>query len=692
MRQLLTAGLFLGICLLTSDFVSAQAPDINLLILELDSEDEDKQALAAHQLGELGPVSQTAVPALIRVLKEGSVASRSEAIIAIGKIGPAAAAAVPELIKVLRSNSVILKFNTLQALRQIGPASKPAAKQIAVLMESNNSYIKVAAASALWSVDPENKANLDQVINVLISSLDVSINEVRSEAAVALAEIGAPAVKPLLDKLKSEYHSNHTTECEQICDVFANMGTQGEAAIPTLLKALKAKDDSLVWRSAHALGAIKANPQEVVPALTTLLTNPSALVRANAAIAIGNFGAEAKPAVPELTKLLSDSDLNVKLDAAAALGEIGPNASAAVPQLSAAMQEGPTALTLTSASALASIGEASVPTLNKMLINDSPLKLLAIHVLGEIGNSSQAAIPELIKLIDSPDPDLRETAMVTLGAIGPEAISAEPALIKTMETATGKTRNTAVYALSKIGSKKALPLIKKYAESSDEDPRFHLVCAWAMVRANPSDPATVKAALPGLIKVLADENPLLRREAANAISLAGPLAESAAPSLTQALKIEQNQQVVAELITALAEIGPPAAAAIPLITPYVSSDDPVLRVVATYALARFGKVAQSAVPVLEKELTKRSKDENAITLWALTKIDPTPQRGKAAAPAMTELVTEHPNPDARLEAAISLGEFGINTPEIKQALVTAAKDKDPRVKKAAAAALKKLGS
>ena len=146
-----------------------------------------------------------------------------------------------------------------------------------------------------------------------------------------------------------------------------------------------------------------------------------------------------------------------------------------------------------------------------------------------------------------------------------------------------------------------------------------------------------------------------------------------------------------ELMTALAEIGPSAAAAIPQITPYLNSDDPMLRIVATYALARFGKAAKSTVPALEKDLAKHHEEENSITLWALSKIDPSPQRAKAAAPALTSLLTEHPNPDARLEAAISLGDFGIKTPEITQALKTAAKDQDPSVQKAAAAALKKLG-
>ncbi|MCA9007177.1 MAG: HEAT repeat domain-containing protein, partial [Planctomycetaceae bacterium] len=232
MRQLLTTVLFLGVSLLTSGIVSAQAPDIAPLIKQLNSNNEEQQALAAHQLGELGPLSKSAVPALIQVVKEAPVAAQSEAIIALGKIGPAASAAVPELAKILRGYSIILKYNSLQALRGIGPASKPAAKQIVPLLESNNSYLKIAAARTLWAVDPGNKENLQPIINVLVDSLHVPINEVHSSAAIALSEIGAPAVEPLLKQLQTEFKENHTEQCKQICDVFAHMGVQGEAAIP----------------------------------------------------------------------------------------------------------------------------------------------------------------------------------------------------------------------------------------------------------------------------------------------------------------------------------------------------------------------------------------------------------------------------------------------------------------------------
>ena len=283
-----------------------------------------------------------------------------------------------------------------------------------------------------------------------------------------------------------------------------------------------------------------SQPEKVVPALTAVLTNKSEIVRANAAISLGDFGPEAKSAVPALTKLLSDPELNVKLDAATALGAIGPDAASAVPELASAMQAGPVSLTLTSASALAAIGDASVPALNKMLQDDSPLKLLAVHVLGEIGTGAGASIPELIKLLDSTDPEVKMSAITSLGEMGPAAKKAEPQLLEILKSAQDRTRNAAVFALSKMGSKAAIPEIKKLAAESSDDERLQLVCAWALVRNNPHDPETIKTALPGLTKALTDERPLVRREAANAISLMGPEAKSAIPALTAALKEEEK--------------------------------------------------------------------------------------------------------------------------------------------------------
>jgi len=693
MRQLLTAGLTLAICLLTTQFLFAASADVDSLVRELKSENEDAQALAAHQLGELGPGAKSAVPALISVLKGESVAARSEAIIALGKIGPDAAAAVPELAKILRGYSVILKYNALQSLRQIGPQAKPALKQILPLLESNNSYLKISAAWAAAKIDPENQETLKQAIQILLDGLNVSINEVRNDAALALSQIGAPAVEPLLATLKHEHQAHHTDECRQICDVLAQMGSGGESAVPTLLKIVdKIDDPSLVWRAAHALGNIRSQPGKVVPALTGLLTSDSPIVRAHAAISLGDFGPEAKSAVPALTKLLADPELNVKLDAATALGAVGPDAASAVPELTSAMQEGPVALTLTSASALASIGDASVPALNKLLQDNSPLKLLAVNILGEIGASAKSSVPEMLKLLNSADPEVKDTVITSLGEMGPAAKAAEPQLLEILKNSKGKTRNSAVYALSKIESQKAITLIKEYAATPSDDERFQLVCAWALVRDNPHDPETVKAALPGLTKALTDERPLIRREAANAISLMGAQAKSAVPALTATLKDEKNPRVIQELVTALAEIGPDASSAISEIAPYLNSGNVDLRLIATYAMARFGKAAKAEVPQLEKSLNSSNGMENAVTLWALTKIDPTPQRAEKAAPLMAKIVTDHPNPDARMEAAISLGDYGIKTPEIKQALETATRDQDPRVQKAAKSALKKLGS
>jgi hypothetical protein len=68
---------------------------------------------------------------------------------------------------------------------------------------------------------------------------------------------------------------------------------------------------------------------KAVPALIKFLGTTDASVRKGAVIALGWIGPEAKEAVPELIKTLADPDADVRTAAAGALGEIGPEAKEA---------------------------------------------------------------------------------------------------------------------------------------------------------------------------------------------------------------------------------------------------------------------------------------------------------------------------------------------------------------------------
>jgi hypothetical protein len=103
-------------------------------------------------------------------------------------------------------------------------------------------------------------------------------------------------------------------------------GPAARKAVPALLQALLSEDDAVRETAALSLGAIRADPEEVIPVLTRYLHVDEVNVRA--ASALGNFGPAAKSAVPQLVRMLHTGDGESRLAAHEALKLIDPDAYA----------------------------------------------------------------------------------------------------------------------------------------------------------------------------------------------------------------------------------------------------------------------------------------------------------------------------------------------------------------------------
>ena len=103
--------------------VDASAADLALTILiDLLGEGGAIAADTAFDLGSVGPRATRAVPALVKLLKEGQQPARLAAAYALGRIGPAAEEAVPALRDALSDGDRGVAQNAREALRSIqGP-------------------------------------------------------------------------------------------------------------------------------------------------------------------------------------------------------------------------------------------------------------------------------------------------------------------------------------------------------------------------------------------------------------------------------------------------------------------------------------------------------------------------------------------------------------------------------------------
>jgi HEAT repeat protein len=160
-----------------------------------------------------------------------------------------------------------------------------------------------------------------------------------------------------------------------------------------------------------------------------------------------------------------------------------------------------------------------------------------------LAQNQQAALPELYKLLESPDPEQRWWAIRTFAECEPTH-RATRSLLAALEDNSNDVRQAAALAFCQ--------------------------------RPNPQ-------ATPALIRALSDSDPMVASLAGNALTL---LNADAVPALTAALETEQNPVARREIVRSLAKIGDPGT--IPALMKALESDSALLQYWAEHGLEKLG--------------------------------------------------------------------------------------------------------
>jgi HEAT repeat protein len=515
-------------------------------------------AAAAEALADMGPEARDAVRALIAALKHQEEAVRNSARHALGRIGPSA---VPDLIEAVKGPNAEVSILAAEALGavlprprravpalrdaltrdrahaevyartlgEIGPPAREAIEDLSRLLSEG--VARVEAAVALVRIDPDQA---DKAILVLVEELKAADAKRQRAAIDALGRLG-PAARPAVSTLAARLKEPEQTDA--VLAALSAIGPEAREAVPALLALLRDPGPNTALAVAEVL--VHIGPAAIAP-IAALLRDPNVAFRRFAVTVLAEFGPAAREALPALLSALEDSDTLVRAGAAHVIEAIGPAARDAVPTLIASLALAQSQVRFACAVALGHIGkdakEARAPLRECLLDPSKEVRFAAALALGRIDEKNVEAVPSLQEALHDADPDVRIAAVDSLTRIDKAWI---PPSVPVLLGVSDKpyylnVRLRAIEGLVDLAperAKTALPLLT--AELNDVDPAIRLHAATLFERIESEQTFPLVLALAGGLR---DRDPLGRKLLIQGLGALGPKAREAVPALVRLLQ------------------------------------------------------------------------------------------------------------------------------------------------------------
>jgi HEAT repeat protein len=342
-------------------------------------------------------------------------------------------------------------------------------------------------------------------------------------------------------------------------------------AIPVLLAALDGADPELEAALTTALDAIGPPPAEYVRLLVSGLESRSDTVRRYAVHSFADRNKAPEEAIPALVTLLSDPHAPVRLHAAEALDRVGGKARplALGPLVARAADLDPT-VRKAAAKAVESLGKPDLddkPVLQTLLTDKSPqIRAAALALIAPLVTTGDQAVDTYLPLLLDPTAEIRLAALRGLAAFPDVLPTISASVVPLLGDSNKEVRSAAIGAV--VQMPRVPKIVDKVAKARDAElvPELRDAFANAVVTLSAPQPADV----PALRAVLVDGPPKVQRAAADKLSLLG---RAAAPAIDDLIALATNPDAgvrspcLSSALLALAAIGPEAKSAIPVAAP-----------------------------------------------------------------------------------------------------------------------------
>lgn len=628
----LCASLFANTRLAAQDTASKVAEQIE----KLQSGTNAVKVQAAMTLADFGPDAAPAVPALVTALQTKDENLRLNAAIALGKIGTQA---VEPVAKVLTSENASDRYYAIWTLGWIGPPAKATAPQVIQALADKDDSVRRKAAYTLGRISSDAKSAMPP----LIKAFGDANNDVRQAAAEALASFGTTAVPSLIEALKEESPSIRAEAARALGkigadakDAIPNLKTVflandkasneaaealakiGKSSIPAVSEGLKSDIVSVRALSVRTLGKIGA---DAVPVLVDALADKNVDVRQNAATALAPLRITDKLVVLALAHAVHDSDQRVRQQCLQALQMLGTGAKPAAPKLIAALKDSDGQNKMQILFVLQNLGEDSehiLPAAADLLKDPNvQVRQSAVNLLG---NQSKEALPHLITALKDADINVRFAAVNAIQRIPGDIKEALPVLVAmSKEGQNDFRRRSVVMALGRVGEP-AVPHLIDLLKDGDGFVRMTSVTALQGIGAPASK------SVPIISDMLFQETNLATRRAC--VSAVAAIEPEKLTDLFARVRKHNDEKMRAiayqSLSTRFVKKGPsnnlPAKLAVPLFIEGAKDASANVRLAVVQGLANYGPDAKDAVPVLTKMMEDPDARVRTQAQAALTQI------------------------------------------------------------------------
>jgi HEAT repeat protein len=276
----------------------------------------------------------------------------------------------------------------------------------------------------------------------------------------------------------------------------------------------------------------------------------------------------------------------------------------------------------------------------------------------------------------------RIVAIVSIGKMGQDAANAVTVLKASLTDRNAvEIRLRSAEALASIGSKALPALPELLILLKDPNPLVRAAAANAIGKLE----GVGQQVVPSLIDALEDPNVLVRINAINALSSFGRDAQPALPQLIEGLNTN-DRSIRKVIINALGRLGKESKPAAQGLSHLIQESDTETSLAALMALSQIGSEANVAVPEVGKALSSDSPEIRTFAALTLGRM------GEAAEPVLPDLrrALQDTDKNVRLNAAAGLGKITSNTSETLAALAEALKDNDLGVRMSAASSINRL--